>query len=184
MAELARTDRTFNSENNRNLSVFRGANSTMGELDRLFDQLFRRTIGFDHLPSTLGRETSFPHYDIYKQDDNTYVVAVALAGYRPSDVEVFQEDWDLVIRSSNQQHADNSNSELSESGWNRDDDSRDDQSTKGYLHKGIAKRKFNMKLSLGRHAQITDATMKDGMLYVTVEQHANQDVKQIPVNTG
>lgn len=132
-------------------------------IDSMFDDLFRRAIGFDYLPDLFNRsERSFPPYDIYKQDDNTYVVQIALAGYHPDDVQVSQTDWDLVIASRAQQ-------------------SERQNEDPGYLHRGIAKRSFTLKLGLGLHTEVTDAVMKDGMLYITVQQHKQDSDKPIEV---
>lgn len=133
-------------------------------IDSVFDDLFRRTIGFDYLPDIFNRvDRSFPHYDIYKQDDQTYVVQIALAGYNPDDISVFQTDWELVVTSQAQES----------------DQQSEDHS--GYLHRGIAKRSFTLRLGLGLHTEVTDAVMKDGMLYVTVQQHDQDSNKPIEV---
>lgn len=134
--------------------------------DTLVNRMLSQSVGFDYLANALGnRGTSFPHYDIVKQDDNTYVVQMALAGYSPEDVEVLQDDWNLLVRSKQKQ-----------------DQEDQDQSNGDYLHRGIAKRQFNVKLSLGRFAEVTNASMKDGLLYVTVKQNKDSDnLREVPI---
>lgn len=133
-------------------------------LDQMFDQLMSRTVGFEYLPTLFdNHQTSFPHYDIYKQDDKTYVVQIALAGYNAEDIDVSQTDWDLMVSCSNHHQQSKNDSD--------------------YLHKGIAKRSFTMRLGLGLHTEVTDAVMKDGMLYVTVTQHNQDSNKPIQIRT-
>jgi molecular chaperone IbpA len=47
----------------------------------------------------------------------------------------------------------------------------------GYLHHGISSRKFRRAFSLADHVNVTDATVKDGILSVTLHREVPEELK-------
>jgi molecular chaperone IbpA len=88
---------------------------------------------------------NFPPYNIIKENDNTYLVEFAVAGFSKKDVKVTQEKNALIIEG------------------NIEEDDKIE-----YVHKGIATRSFTRTFALAEHVEITAATYADGILTVTL----------------
>lgn len=88
---------------------------------------------------------NFPPYNVIKEDDNTYLVEFAVAGFGKKDVKVTQEKNALIIE-----------------GNIEEDEDRE------YVHKGIATRSFTRTFALAEHVEVTAATYADGILTVTL----------------
>lgn len=88
---------------------------------------------------------NFPPYNVIKEDDNTYLVEFAVAGFGKKDVKVTQEKNALIIE-----------------GNIEEDEEKD------YVHKGIATRSFTRTFALAEHVEVTAANYADGILTVTL----------------
>lgn len=88
---------------------------------------------------------NFPPYNVIKEDENTYLVEFAVAGFTKKDVKVTQEKNALIIEGSIEEDED-----------------------KEYVHKGIATRSFTRTFALAEHVEVTAATYADGILTVTL----------------
>ena len=88
---------------------------------------------------------NFPPYNVIKQDDNTYIVEFAVAGFGKKDVKVTQEKNALIIEGNIEEDED-----------------------KEYVHKGIATRSFTRTFALAEHVEVTAANYADGILTVTL----------------
>ena len=109
----------------------------------LITDFLNRSIGWDNLFEDFARPTgSFPPYNIIKREEGAEI-QLALAGYSKDDVSVTFQDGVITISSDGSQ----------------DEDVQ-------YAYKGIAKRKFTSKFSLGQYYEIHHVSMKDGMLHI------------------
>lgn len=113
----------------------------------LINNFLNRSIGWDNMLSDLVHRTNsnFPPYNIISTETGAEI-QLALAGYNKEDVSVTFQDRILTISSS---------------GVDNDADVK-------YTHRGVAKRAFTTKFSLGEHHEVEDVSMLDGMLYVTI----------------
>ncbi len=135
-----------------------------------FTPLFRSAIGFDRLAAMAGNIAnaqalpSYPPYNIEKTAETDYVLTMALAGFRPEDVDVVQEDNTLVVRGS-----------VPENSRDRD-----------WLHRGIATRAFERRFVLADHTEIDRADLMNGLLSIAVRQVVPVAARprRIPVYTG
>lgn len=112
------------------------------------------TVGFDEafklLESTVkntAKTLGYPPYNIVKQDDNKYVIELAVAGFGKQDLEVEIKDNSLVISGKVQQNTDSSD----------------------YLYKGIADRSFVRQFSLADTIEIKNTQLVNGMLKIFLE---------------
>ena len=138
----------------------------MATLD--FTPLFRSSIGFDQVPSLLSHalqreETGYPPYNIEKVGEDQYRIVMAVAGLGKDDVEIVQEQNQLSVRGK-----------LKE------------LSTKTYLHRGIATRAFERHFDLADYVEVTDATMGEGLLVISLKRELPEALKprSIPINAG
>jgi len=112
------------------------------------------TVGFDEafklLESTVkntAKTLGYPPYNIVKQDDNKYVIELAVAGFGKQDLEVEIKDNSLVISGKVQQNTNASD----------------------YLYKGIADRSFVRQFSLADTIEIKNTQIVNGMLKIFLE---------------
>ena len=138
----------------------------MATLD--FAPLVRSSIGFDQLPSLLAHaleraETTYPPYNIEKVGEDQYRIVMAVAGFVKDDLQVVQEQNRLIIRGK-----------------------RKEPDGKTYLHRGIATRAFEHYFDLADYVQVTDATMADGLLVISLKRDLPEALKprSIPINAG
>lgn len=137
----------------------------MSELDRLFDSLFRNTIGFDYLNPVVSRPVAaFPRYDVMKVDQNHYVLEAALAGYRPEEIDISWVPGNLTISSV----------------------AADKEEKPEYLHRGIAKRDFRLSFALPEHVEVEKAEFDYGLLRVFLTRVVPEALqpKRIPVQVA
>lgn len=110
-------------------------------------------LGFDALEERVDRlakvADGYPPYNIERRVDaqgaENFVISIAVAGFALADLDVMTEDNQLLVR-----------------GRQKDD------STREFLHRGIAARQFQRSFLLADGMVIKDALLKDGMLIVTL----------------
>lgn len=115
-------------------------------------------IGWDNFfpkMETLSKtnSTSFPPYNVRKLTDDKFVIELAVAGYKKSDLNISQEDCNVTVTG-----------ELPEI--------KDE-----YIHKGIAGRKFTRTFCLAEHMEVTGVDLVDGMLYIGVIRNVPEEKK-------
>ena len=129
-----------------------------------FNQLTPFAVGFERHFNRLSdyvehnaTSTGFPPYNIQKVEDFKYEIEMALAGFSKDDIENKKADGVLSIRSTKETS-----------------DKHDDEFT---LHRGISYRKFNRKFTLAEDVEVIGASLKDGLLTVTLEQVVPEEKK-------
>lgn len=108
-----------------------------------------------------GPTPNYPPYDIIEYNPDNYCIQVALAGFKKDNIDVVMENGKLTISGKN--------------------DGEEEEGT--YLKRGIAKRKFRLEFSLGRHICVERADFVEGILTVSLMRLVPDDEKpkQIPV---
>ena len=123
----------------------------------LIQDFFNRMVGWEHLLSQVAssnNRSNFPPFNIVKDGDSTEI-QLALAGYSKDDVSVSVQDKVLTISSS---------------GVDKHDDIEDN-------YRGVAKRAFTTKFSLGQYNEVKDVSMRDGMLCVSTQEILPEEKK-------
>jgi molecular chaperone IbpA len=138
----------------------------MATLD--FTPLFRSSIGFDQLPALFSHalerpETGYRPYNIEKVGKDQYRIVMAVAGFGKDDIELVQEQNRLSVLGR-----------LKE------------PNGKTYLHRGIATRAFERHFDLADYVEVTDATMGEGLLVISLKRELPEALKprSIPINDG
>jgi molecular chaperone IbpA len=97
---------------------------------------------------------AYPPYDLFKLDEDTYRLSVAVAGFTKDDINVSVDNGTLVIKGEIVEVTD---AEV--------------------VHKGIATRKFTRSFALGEYMEVTGADLKDGMLHVSIDRVVPEEKK-------
>ena len=129
---------------------------------------FRRsTIGFDRLFDLLENSAAgqsgenYPPFDLVKVDDNKYRIDLAVAGFKPDEVDITAQQNQLVV-----------------TGRKNDEDGAD------YVHRGIATRSFERRFGLADHIQVTSADIKDGLLSIELVREIPEAMKPRKIAIG
>lgn len=135
--------------------------------------LFRSTVGFDHLSQLIDsafkldeRAVGYPPYNIAKLSEDDYEITMAVAGFKPEELNVVAEKNTLTVSGS-----------INE---------KQEQSGKSYLHRGIATRSFERKFSLADHVKVVDAAIADGLLTLKLVREIPEESKprKIAINNA
>jgi molecular chaperone IbpA len=103
--------------------------------------------------SQSAQQDNYPPYNVIQQDEDTYLVELALAGFDKSDLTVSVDNKNLIVKGEKEkQEAD-------------------------FKHKGIATRSFTRSFALGEYMEVTGAEFENGMLSVTVERIVPEEKK-------
>jgi molecular chaperone IbpA len=118
-----------------------------------FAPLFRSTVGFDRLARLMENETpqraGYPPYNIERTGEDAYRITVAVAGFRPEELDLQLRDNSLILTG---QPAAAANPETQ------------------YLHHGIAGRAFERRFVLAEHMVVEHADLRDGLLYIDLKR--------------
>ena len=127
------------------------------------NKFLTKSIGFEDVFNRFFELQDFngghPFYNIKRIKDDKYVLEMALAGYKKSDVKVEVEDGVLSIAGS-----------------------AETKDTK-YIHKGVAQRAFKKRLQLSEYVECKGARLEDGMLKVELFYNPpeNKKAKEIKI---
>lgn len=128
----------------------------------------RSTVGFDRLFDHL--ETSergdsadgYPPFDIQRLGDDSYRVTLAVAGFRPEDIEVVAQQNLLTV-----------------AGKHTDDDGSGE-----YLYRGIATRSFERRFQLADFVEAGNAIFENGLLSVELKRVVPEAMKPRRIEIG
>lgn len=135
-----------------------------------FSPFARSTVGFDRMLRLLdgaagaGETQSYPPYNIVKTGDEAYEIAVAVAGFGEDELEVKLHDNKLTVRSKPEQ-------------------AEEGDSVK-YLHRGIARRAFELRFSLADYIEVSGAHVENGMLHVNLVRNVPEAMKPRTIAIG
>ena len=140
------------------------------QLDDIWREINRFTVGFEPTIKMLDKVRSsaiegYPPYDLESLDNDHYRLSMAVAGFKPEDIDLTLHDGVLEITGKAQAGGDKE---------------------KVYLHKGIAGRSFRRTFYLNAWVKITNAHLADGILIIDFEQELPESMKprKIAISTG
>lgn len=129
----------------------------------------RTTVGFDHLfelLETAGRTSqneNYPPFNIERVSENDYVVTVAVAGFKPDEIDITAQQNMLVVAGRKQDA----------SGEPRE-----------FLHMGIASRNFERRFQLADYIVVTGADLADGLLKIHLLREIPEALKPRKIAIG
>lgn len=133
-----------------------------------FSPFRRSTVGFDRLFDLLESNIApdidtYPPFDLVQEGEDRYRIAMAVAGFRPDEIEVTAHQNLLIVSGRKQEEQDAS-----------------------YIHRGIAARPFERRFALADYVQVKGAEVRDGMLSIELAREIPEEMKprRIPIGGG
>jgi molecular chaperone IbpA len=133
-----------------------------------FAPLFRTAIGFDRLARLMdsavsaAEAPSYPPYNIEKTGDDTYRLTMAVAGFRPEDLDLTVKENTLIV-----------------SGRVANEGQRGE-----VLYRGIAGRAFERRFVLADHIVVEGADLQNGLLHVGLKRVVPEALKPRRISIG
>ena len=132
---------------------------------------FRRsTVGFDRLfdlleNSAAGQaQENYPPFDLIKTGDNDYRIQLAVAGFKPEEIDITAQQNVLVVTGRKNEEAEEKGSD--------------------FIYRGIATRSFERRFGLADHIQVRGADLKDGLLLIELVREIPEAMKPKKIEIG
>lgn len=133
----------------------------------LSDWIDRHFVDFDRFFDGYSRATtSYPPHNIVKRGDDETDIEMAVAGFRPEDIEVTVEGGRLLVRA--------------EAATAKEDED------KAYAYRGISTRAFTKAFHLPEHWEVKEARFEHGMLIISLLHNIPEEkkMKRIEIKTS
>ena len=133
-----------------------------------FSPLYRSAVGFDRLAGLLEAAAKaesaggYPPYNIESVGDQAYRVEIAVAGFKPEELDVQVKENLLTVVGKK---------------------AANDEG-KRYLHRGLAERNFERRFQLADYVVVTDAQLADGLLTISLERQLPEALKARRIQIG
>ncbi|ABC63383.1 Hsp20 family protein [Erythrobacter litoralis] len=138
----------------------------MSRLD--FTPYRRSTVGFDRLFDMLesnvrqGGSDNYPPFNIEKRGDDEYRITLAIAGFRPEDLDITAQQNLLTVTGKKREEA--ADGEM--------------------LHVGIANRGFERRFELADYVRVANADLRDGLLVIDLVREVPEAMKPKKILIG
>lgn len=134
------------------------------------DPFWRTSIGFDRLFDLMDEslrfepEDNYPPCNIVRTGEDSYRISLAVAGFRPDQINVTVNQNMLTITG-------------------RVDEKQDKSE---YLYRGIAGRPFERRFNLADYVEVKDASFENGLLQIELKREVPEAMKprRIEIKTG
>lgn len=123
--------------------------------------LHRSLVGFDRLAAQLDAAarneaaSGYPPYNIERTGENDYRIEIAVAGFKPEELNVEVKENLLTVTGRKAAN----------------DDARQ------YLHRGLAERNFERKFQLTDYLVVVDAELSNGLLAIVLKRELPEALK-------
>ncbi len=126
-----------------------------------FAPLYRSAIGFDRLASFFDEaqradaQPSYPPYNIELVSEDRYQIAMAVAGFDRTELDIESENDTLKVTGRK----------------------RRDEGQRTFLHRGIAARDFEHSFRLADHVRVVGAKLEKGLLHIELVREVPEALK-------
>lgn len=133
-----------------------------------FSPYRRSTVGFDRLFDLLENQVrqnsgdNYPPFNIERRGDDAYRITLAVAGFKPEDLDITAQQNLLVVKGQKQ----------------------DDANKGDFLHIGIANRGFERRFELADFVRVESADLADGLLVIDLVREVPEAMKPKKVLVG
>jgi molecular chaperone IbpA len=124
-----------------------------------FDQLFNNLVNFDFDRSP----TTYPPYNIVQDDDYTYAIELAVAGFGEDDISIEHKPENGVLTIEGKAPT---------------------NGTQNAIYKGIAERSFSRNWTLADNVEVIGASLENGLLRVELERQVPEEKKSKTIKIG
>ena len=136
-----------------------------------YSPLYRSAVGFDRLfqlldsAATQDSANGYPPYNIERTDENNYRVEIAVAGFKPEELNIEVKEGVLTVQGRK---------------------AANDGQERRYLYRGLAERNFERRFQLADHVVVDGADLADGLLTIALRRELPEQLKPrtIPIGTG
>ena len=126
-------------------------------------------VGFDSIFGELERlqqakqQTFYPPHNIVKCGEDKFIIELAVAGYRPSDLDIELSDSILTVLGN-----------------------QDRSNTEEYaiIHKGISSKNFKRVFTLSEHVEVKGSDLSNGILSIYLERVLPEEKKPRKIAIG
>ena len=131
-------------------------------------QYRRSTVGFDRLFDLMERQArnaggdNYPPFNIERRGEDEYRITLAVAGFRPGDLDITAQQNLLVVQGRK----------------------RDDSVDGEMLHVGIANRGFERRFELADYVRVENADLADGLLIIDLLREVPDAMKPKKIAIG
>lgn len=136
-----------------------------------FSPFRRSTVGFDRLFDMLenssvnqGQQENYPPFDLVKQGENQYRIELAVAGFKPEEIDITAQQNVLIVSGGKSEESEQKGSD--------------------YIYRGIANRSFERRFALADHIQVRGADLKDGLLSIELVREIPEAMKPRKIDIG
>ena len=132
-----------------------------------FTPFRRSTVGFDRLFDLLENGAgwqaadNYPPFDLERLGEDSYRITLAVAGFRPEEIDVTAQQNLLIVSGRKSGDGDGQ-----------------------YIHRGIATRAFERRFGLADYVQVRSAELKDGMLSIELVREIPEEMKPRKIEIG
>ncbi len=129
----------------------------------------RSTVGFDRLFDVLESQArqnvgdNYPPFNIARQGEDNYRITLAVAGFRPQDIDITAQQNLLTVQGKKREDVDDG-SEM--------------------LHLGIANRGFERRFELADFVRVDRADLADGLLIIDLVREVPEAMKPKKIAVG
>ncbi len=138
----------------------------MNRLD--FSPYRRSMVGFDRLFDMLENQAransgdNYPPFNIEKRGDDAYRITLAVAGFKPADLDITFHQNLLIVQGRKSEEAGDGK----------------------FLHVGIANRGFERRFELADYVRVEHADLADGLLVIDLVREVPEAVKPKKIAIG
>lgn len=130
----------------------------------------RSTVGFDRLFDLLENNAranagdNYPPFNIERLGEDSYRITLAVAGFKPADIDITAQQNLLVISGRKGEDANGVGAQ--------------------YLHLGIAQRGFERRFELADFVRVENANLEDGLLVIDLVREVPEAMKPRKISIG
>ena len=127
-----------------------------------FAPLTRSAVGFDRLFTMLetaskNEGAGYPPYNIESLAENQYRIELAVAGFRPEELNIEAKENVLIVTGRKA--------------------ANDEAADRRFLHRGLAERDFERRFQLADYVVVTEAGLANGLLSIGLERQLPEALK-------
>jgi molecular chaperone IbpA len=128
----------------------------------------RSTVGFDRLFDMLENSSNggenYPPFDLVKTGDNDYKIDLAVAGFKPDEIDITAQQNVLIVSGKKKEESEEKGND--------------------FIYRGIATRSFERRFALADHIQVKGADLKDGLLSIELVREIPEAMKPRKIDIG